>query len=106
MTIEQIQIEENVGIEQASLQLKRLAEDDHVYILFNRYDVTRRLYANSKYLNPEDLRFEDCWRLKLFKDYYSNYRERISEENQNPILLEEEFIHSIKTRFALIRIND
>lgn len=93
MKIEQIMIDENKEI---GPQLKELSLNEDVYILFNAYSTLYRLYEKSKALSPEDLKWEKCWRLRPFKEFYLQRRDRP--------FFEEEFLMSLRKGTALVEI--
>ena len=72
MKVEQIVIDESRAI---SPQLKELALNENVYILHNNYHRIYRLYCMTDSLNPDELKWESCWRMYPFKDYYYKRRD-------------------------------
>lgn len=93
MKIEQIVIDESKAI---GPQLKELSLNEDVYILFNAYRTLYRWYENSKTLSPEDLKWEKCWRLRPFKEFYLQRRDRT--------FFEDEFLMSLRKGTALVKI--
>lgn len=72
MKVEQIVIDESRAI---NPQLKELALNEDVYILYNNYRMIYRLYSKTDSLNPDELKWENCWRMYPFKDYYYGRRD-------------------------------
>ena len=69
MKIQQIEYERD-GTKSFNDWINEMIEKDNVYLLFNRYGTIRSFYESSKHLDPEEVKFEDCWRIIPFRDYY------------------------------------
>jgi len=93
MTIEPVKIKEN---EDLDAQFKELSEDEQVYVIYNVYNSTVKLYAGQKIYHLDYLKFENCWKMRTFKDYY--------EQLKDEPFFKEKMVMRIHKEVCLIRV--
>jgi len=80
MAIREVKIDTTKDLKK---RLERLAKDDSVYILYNVYWTVRRMYENANShraeadkINIDEMaKWEHCWRLRPFKEYYEQHKD-------------------------------